>query len=242
MHHLEILRDGERYELRDWVVMPNHIHVIVRPLNGCTLSAVLQSWKLKIAREANRVLGKTGKRFWQPESFDRVIRDDDEMRRVRRYISKKSGKGWPVRKRGGLEMGLRVGGMGVAYRKKRRLGNLRYIKPHPCNADWTLSSARIASPFRLQSSHSILKGVTGSIKHARIKTGAGNSHVSRSCLFEWIVGESRANTLFQIFQCPRKNVESRFSTLGGTGYDEDTDEGRSARHDASELMLVLSPK
>lgn len=78
--------NGARYELREWVVMPNHIHAVVRPINNWTLSSITQSWKLRIAREANQILGKTGKRFWQPESFDRVIRDDDEMRRVRRYI------------------------------------------------------------------------------------------------------------------------------------------------------------
>lgn len=78
--------DAQRYELRDWVIMPNHVHAIVRPINAWTLSAITQSWKIKIAREANQILRKTGKRFWQPESFDRVIRDDDEMRRVRKYI------------------------------------------------------------------------------------------------------------------------------------------------------------
>jgi REP element-mobilizing transposase RayT len=78
--------DGQRYELREWVIMPNHVHVVVRPVNDWTLNAILQSWKLKIATDANKILGKTGQRFWQPESFDRVIRDADEMLRVRRYI------------------------------------------------------------------------------------------------------------------------------------------------------------
>jgi putative transposase len=48
--------DGERYELREWVIMPNHIHAIVRPINNFTLSAILQSWKLKIATDANKIL------------------------------------------------------------------------------------------------------------------------------------------------------------------------------------------
>jgi REP element-mobilizing transposase RayT len=78
--------DGKRYELGEWVVMPNHVHVVVRPMNGWSLSKILQSWKMRIAREANGVLGKTGVRFWQPESFDRVIRDMDEIVKVRRYI------------------------------------------------------------------------------------------------------------------------------------------------------------
>jgi REP element-mobilizing transposase RayT len=78
--------DRERYELCEWDIMPNHVHVIVRPIHGWTLSAILQSWKLKIATDANKTLGKTGQRFWQPESFDRIIRDADEMLRIRRYI------------------------------------------------------------------------------------------------------------------------------------------------------------
>jgi REP element-mobilizing transposase RayT len=78
--------DRQRYELEEWVVMPNHVHALVMPVKGWSLSDVLHSWKLKIAKEANRILGKTGERFWQPESFDRVIRDEDEKTRVRRYI------------------------------------------------------------------------------------------------------------------------------------------------------------
>ena len=66
--------------------MPNYIHALVRPINNFTLSLILQSWKLKIATDANKILGQTGERFWQPESFDRIIRNDDEMLRVRRYI------------------------------------------------------------------------------------------------------------------------------------------------------------
>jgi REP element-mobilizing transposase RayT len=84
----DVLRffDGQRYELGEWVVMPNHVHAIVTPLKGWTLTAILHTWKLRIAREANVIIGKKGERFWQPESFDRIIRDEEEMVRVRRYI------------------------------------------------------------------------------------------------------------------------------------------------------------
>jgi REP element-mobilizing transposase RayT len=78
--------EGERYELGEWVVMPNHIHAVVKPVNGWTLSRITQTWKWRIANEANRILGLRGKRFWQPESFDRVLRDEEEMLAVRRYI------------------------------------------------------------------------------------------------------------------------------------------------------------
>jgi putative transposase len=77
---------GERYLLDEWVVMPNHVHAMVRPINGWILSAIVQSWKRYVAREANRILRRTGERFWQPETFDRIIRNDEEKARVRRYI------------------------------------------------------------------------------------------------------------------------------------------------------------
>jgi len=56
--------DGQRYELRAWVVMPNHVHVVVWPRPPETLSGVLHSWKSFTAKEANKVLGRAGE-FWQ---------------------------------------------------------------------------------------------------------------------------------------------------------------------------------
>jgi REP element-mobilizing transposase RayT len=77
---------GERYRLDEWVVMPNHVHAIVRPIGTWSLSAIVQSWKRYSAREANRTLQRTGEQFWQTETFDRVIRNADEKLRVQRYI------------------------------------------------------------------------------------------------------------------------------------------------------------
>ena len=51
-----------------------------------TLSAILQSRKRHTAREANRMLGRTGTAFWQPESYDHWVRDETEKARIRRYI------------------------------------------------------------------------------------------------------------------------------------------------------------
>jgi REP element-mobilizing transposase RayT len=77
---------GECYLLDDWVVMPNHVHLILWPMPNCTLSGILMSRKRHTARQANRILGRTGETFWQPESFDHWIRNDDEKTRIRRYI------------------------------------------------------------------------------------------------------------------------------------------------------------
>ena len=78
---------GARYELRAWVVMPNHVHAVLRPLPGWTLSQILKNWKGYTAREANKLLRRTGKPFWQTESFDHVIRDDEDMHRCCYYTT-----------------------------------------------------------------------------------------------------------------------------------------------------------
>jgi REP element-mobilizing transposase RayT len=77
---------GRQYLLDDWVVMPNHIHVILWPMPNVTLSEILKSRKRQIARQANLILKKIGKPFWQPESYDHWIRNDEEKSRIRRYI------------------------------------------------------------------------------------------------------------------------------------------------------------
>jgi REP element-mobilizing transposase RayT len=77
---------GVQYLLDDWVIMPNHVHLILWPMPNHTLSAILASRKRHIARQANLILGRTGTPFWQRESFDHWIRSDDEKARIRRYI------------------------------------------------------------------------------------------------------------------------------------------------------------
>ena len=60
--------DGQRYQLRAWVVMPNHAHVLVEVWET-PLAAVLHSWKGFTARAANKLLGRAGA-FWQREYWD----------------------------------------------------------------------------------------------------------------------------------------------------------------------------
>jgi REP element-mobilizing transposase RayT len=78
--------DGERYELRAWAVMPNHVHAIVWPMPGQTLSEILHSWKSFTSSQANKILNRTGKEFWQGESFDHWIRNDAECTRLVAYV------------------------------------------------------------------------------------------------------------------------------------------------------------
>ena len=77
--------DGERYRLHAWCVMPNHVHVVVTPLAGRTLSSIVHSWKSFTATEANQHLGRRGS-FWMQEYFDRAIRDEHHFRSAVEYV------------------------------------------------------------------------------------------------------------------------------------------------------------
>ena len=77
---------GEQYLLDEWVVMPNHVHVVLWPMPNFTLSDILKSRKRHTARQINLILGRTGETFWQRESYDHWIRNDGEKSRIRRYI------------------------------------------------------------------------------------------------------------------------------------------------------------
>jgi REP element-mobilizing transposase RayT len=76
---------GQRYDLRAWVVMPNHVHVIVWPMPTQTLSKILHSWKSFTSSNANKIMNRSGS-LWQEESFDHWIRDDEEHARLAAYI------------------------------------------------------------------------------------------------------------------------------------------------------------
>jgi putative DNA methylase len=79
---------GERerlfYGLAAWVVMPNHVHVLLEPKTP--LSKILRWLKGSTAQKANQILHRTGKAFWQDESFDHWVRNDREFNRIVRYI------------------------------------------------------------------------------------------------------------------------------------------------------------
>lgn len=76
--------DGERYDLFAWCVMPNHVHVVFQARPGHGLPQIMHSWKSFTAKACNRLLGRTGP-FWMDESFDRLVRDEAELRKFTDY-------------------------------------------------------------------------------------------------------------------------------------------------------------
>jgi REP element-mobilizing transposase RayT len=72
------------FALHAYVVMPNHVHVLLEP--RVPLRRITTSLKGVSARDANAILGRTGKPFWQDESFDHWVRNSAELGRIRNYI------------------------------------------------------------------------------------------------------------------------------------------------------------
>jgi putative transposase len=83
--------DDRRYQLHRYVVMPNHVHLLMRPRSPDgsgrppLLSAILGRVKGRSARDANELLRRSGT-FWQDESYDHCVRDADEYARLVEYI------------------------------------------------------------------------------------------------------------------------------------------------------------
>jgi len=78
--------DGKDYKLICYCIMPNHIHLVILLLSGNKgISKIMQSIKRISARKSNLVLNRTGK-FWQDESYDRLVRDDKELYFIIKYV------------------------------------------------------------------------------------------------------------------------------------------------------------
>jgi putative transposase len=79
LHH-----HGQRFQLLAWIIMPNHVHALLE-VGSAPLSKIVQNWKSIVAVEANKLSGRTG-RFWQPDYWDRFMRDEEQKRKALHYI------------------------------------------------------------------------------------------------------------------------------------------------------------
>ncbi|MFA7164242.1 MAG: transposase [Desulfoplanes sp.] len=82
LHHF----NGDRYELDKYVIVPNHVHVLVTPRNGHDLSEILHSWKSFTSTQINKKAGRK-ESFWQKESFDHIVRSAAQLEKIRLYIA-----------------------------------------------------------------------------------------------------------------------------------------------------------
>ena len=77
--------NNKKYVLDDWVIMPNHVHILVKPLPGYALPEITHSWKSYTANEINKVLGKSGQ-LWLHESYDHIVRNEEAFYAIKNYI------------------------------------------------------------------------------------------------------------------------------------------------------------
>jgi putative transposase len=102
-------RDGKEYSLIAYCIMPNHVHLVFTPIverfaeslkgteqdkihgiernsvSPYIVTKILQDLKKYTARESNVLLNRKGQ-FWQHESYDHVVRDEDDLRRIVEYV------------------------------------------------------------------------------------------------------------------------------------------------------------
>lgn len=99
--------DKKEYELICYTIMPNHVHLVfhlleneksnsadrnvcdtknvTQPFQAVKIAKIMQSIKGFSAREANKILKRKGS-FWQSESYDHIVRDEDELIRIIKYV------------------------------------------------------------------------------------------------------------------------------------------------------------
>jgi len=83
--------EGERYWLGDYVVMPNHVHLLISPYADFKLKKIMQSLKSHTAKKINKLQGKSGQ-LWQRESYDHIVRSENQLLFYEQYIQENSDK------------------------------------------------------------------------------------------------------------------------------------------------------
>ncbi|MBY0232003.1 MAG: transposase [Gemmataceae bacterium] len=85
--------NGSLYALKSYCIMPNHVHVLLIPKetdslgeHASPLARAMHAIKSYTSKEANKILGRQG-RFWQDESYDHWVRDDEELEGIIDYIA-----------------------------------------------------------------------------------------------------------------------------------------------------------
>ena len=77
--------DNDRYLLGDFVIMPNHVHLLVVFPKSTQLRKQCYSWTHFTAVQINRLFGDSGT-LWQEEPFDHLVRSEVQLAYLRKYI------------------------------------------------------------------------------------------------------------------------------------------------------------
>ncbi|MDP6041697.1 MAG: transposase [Candidatus Latescibacteria bacterium] len=96
---IEILNHFPQTDLDEWIIMPNHIHGIIvittnsrgevsspSPKSSPKLGDVIAYFKYQSTKEINSQRGSPGIKFWQRNYYDHIIRNEEDLNRIRDYI------------------------------------------------------------------------------------------------------------------------------------------------------------
>jgi REP element-mobilizing transposase RayT len=89
-----LLAESRNHHLDAYVVMNDHVHVLVRPAAAGHLEDLVQAWKSTSSHLIKRSSDRRGA-IWQREYFDRVVRDEREWLEKMTYIVGNPAKRWP---------------------------------------------------------------------------------------------------------------------------------------------------
>lgn len=67
--------------------MPNHVHLLLEPFRGYSISELLKGIKGASARKINKILEAKAKKIWMQESYDHIVRSEKEYFYFIRYIA-----------------------------------------------------------------------------------------------------------------------------------------------------------
>jgi putative transposase len=82
--------NGVQFNMQAWCIMPNHVHLVV-DVWDMPLVKMLNKWKGRTARLANKLLGRRGA-FWQEDYFDTLIRSEEHLKKAIRYVEQNPAK------------------------------------------------------------------------------------------------------------------------------------------------------
>ena len=80
-----LYEQGKSCDLKAWIIMPNHVHLLLRLYEGDDLAGLMKGIKGISARRINQLRNTTGP-IWQADYFDRYIRDGEHFSKAFAYI------------------------------------------------------------------------------------------------------------------------------------------------------------
>ena len=79
--------DGNDYTVEAYVIMPNHVHILLCLSDRCPLDYVIHRIRKFTSRKVNQLTGATGS-LWMTDYFDRIIRTPNHLAYCLDYIDR----------------------------------------------------------------------------------------------------------------------------------------------------------